>query len=130
MEGIPEILAQYTVQLVSMIEDLPGFALPDRPIVHGKRREGVFGFEEAGAIGDADIIIVPISRRLLGFYSARELPHVTIRTNKGLAWVNALLIHNAENEVACHPHDVLATARLIRNLERYPPSKFDSVSIR
>lgn len=127
--GIPKVLAKWTVQLVGCADNLPGFILPDNPVLHGKRREGLFGFREAGAIGDADMIVVPISRRLVAFYSGRRLPDLLIRTKTGVRWVNSLLLHAAQREVACHPEDAPETSRLIRRRGLYPSAKFDSVLI-
>lgn len=127
--GIQNVLARWTVQLVGCAEHLPGFILPDNPVLHGKRREGLFGFRDAGAIGDADLILVPISRRLVALYSGRHLPDLQIRTRKGVRWVNSLLLHAAQTEVACHPEDALETSRLIRQRDLYPSAKFDSIII-
>jgi hypothetical protein len=129
-QAIPDILAKSSIQLISADERLPGFVLPDHPILHGKRDEGLFGFRYAGAVGDADLIAVPIHRRLVAFYSRRRLANVRIKTKKGVSVVNALLMRNAAREVACHPDDALVTSQLIRNLDRYLPEKFDSFRIR
>jgi hypothetical protein len=129
-EGVQQLLGKWTVQLVGSLEDLPGFVLPDHPVLHGKRREGLFGFREAGAVGDSTMIAVPISRRLIAFYSAQRLPDVRIRTKTGIRWINSLLLRGAQSEVACHPDDARETSRLIGQMDRYPPGKFDSISLR
>ncbi|CAL8973943.1 hypothetical protein PROP_01296 [Propionicimonas sp. T2.31MG-18] len=127
--GFRPLLAKWRVQLVGCADELPGFVLSDNPVVHGRRREGLFGFLRAGAIGGADMIVVPISRRLVAFYSARKLPDILIQTKNSVQWVNAILMQVAEREVLCHPDDEQATSRLIRNLDRYPAAKFDSINI-
>jgi hypothetical protein len=127
--GFRPLLARWRVQLVGCAEDLPGFVLSDNPVVHGKRTEGLFGFLHAGAIGDADMIVVPISRRLVAFYSGRHLADILIQTKKSLQWVNSILMQAAQREVLCHPNDAQETSRLIRNLDRYPAAKFDSINI-
>ena len=81
------------------------------------------------AVGDADLIIVPVSRRLAALYSGQFLPTVRIRTKASLRWINSLLIRSALNEVACHPDDALEASRLIKNLDRYPPTRFDAITI-
>jgi Protein of unknown function (DUF4238) len=129
-QTIPEILAKSSIQLISGDESLPGFVLPDHPILHGKRDKGLFGFRYAGAVGDADLIVAPIHRRLVAFYSRRRLRNVEIKTKKGISVVNALLMRSAASEVACHPADALATSQLIRNLDRFPAAEFDSFRIR
>jgi hypothetical protein len=119
-EAIPAILAKSSVQLVSADDSLPGFVLPDHPVLHGKLDEGVFGFRNAGAIGDADLIALPIHRRLVAFYSRQRLRNMHLRTRKGVNVINALLVRSAATEVACHPDDALVVSRLIKHLDRYP----------
>lgn len=126
---IQQLLRKWTVQLVGVADALPGFILPDNPVLHGRRTEGRFGFRDAVAIGDADTIIVPISRRLAALYSGQPLPSVHIYTKASLRWINSLLVRSALNEVACHPEDAQETSWLIANLDRYPPDKFDTVSV-
>lgn len=127
--GIQQLLAKWKIQLVGLAADLPGFVLPDNPVLHGRRVEGRFGFRAGLAIGDADLIIVPIDRRLVALYSGQRLPAVRIRTKASLRWVNSLLIRSALKEVACHPDDAQEVARLIQNLDRYPTTRFDAVTI-
>lgn len=128
--GVTDILAGLHVQLVALESRLPGFLLADIPVLHGRRDNGVFGFREPVAVGDADIIVVPVQRRLAAFYTADRLRDLEIRTKNGWCWVNSLLVHGAATEVACHPDDALSMSRLIRDMDRYPPRKFDGVTIR
>lgn len=128
--GLQQLLNKWTIQLVGSARGLPGFVLPDHPVVHGRRSEGRFGFRDAGAIGDADLIVVPISRYLVAFYSGDRLRDVQVRTKNGVRWVNSLLLRGADGEVACHPDDAQETSRLIRDLDRYPPRKLDTVTLR
>lgn len=130
LNTLETLLSPRHVQLIAVGEHLPGFILADVPVLHGRRREGVFGFEHAGAVGDADTVIVPISRRLTAWYSHRRLRDFEIRTKKGLDRVNALLAHGARREVLCHPDDAVSTVRLMRNLSRFPPGAFDQATIR
>jgi hypothetical protein len=130
LPDLKEFLAKTTVQLVGSFKALPGFILPDHPVVHGKRDEGKFGFLSGGAIGDADTIVVPISRHLVAFYSSKHSWDVQIRTKKGVRWVNSLLLQGAQSEVACHPDDARETHRLIRDRGLYRPEKFDTIFIR
>ena len=127
--GIQQLLAKWKVQLVGLAADLPGFVLPDNPVLHGKRVEGRFGFRDAVAIGEADQIIVPIDRRLTALYSSKRLPAVEIRTKESMRWVNSLLIRSALKEVVCHPDDAQEVARLIKNLDRYPTARFDAITL-
>lgn len=128
--GIEDLLAPLHVQLVALDSHLPGFALADMPVLHGRRTEGIFGFGAPVAVGDADIIVVPVMRRLAAFYTADPLPDVCVKTKNAWCWINALFLHGAAAEVACHPDDALDVARLIRDVDRYPPGRFDSVTIR
>lgn len=128
--GIHEQLGKWTVQLAGSAENLPGFILPDHPVVHGSRAKGRFGFRDAGAIGDADVVAVPISRRLVAFYTGEAVPDVQISTKTQMRWFNALLLHGADREVACHPDDKLETARLVRARDRYPPERFGTHALR
>ena len=48
--GIQQLLAKWKVQLVGLADALPGFVLPDNPVLHGRRAEGRFGFR-AGVCG-------------------------------------------------------------------------------
>lgn len=126
--SIPRMLRKWRVQLVGSVQGVPGFVLSDNPILHGRRREGRFGFRDGVAIGDADTIVVPISRRLVAFYSSERRPDVEIRTKKGVRWVNSLLLQSARSQVACHPEDALETSRLIRQRDLYPPQRFDNIA--
>lgn len=128
--GAQQLLGKWTTQLVGSAEGLPGFVLPDHPVLHGRRTEGRFGFHDAGAIGDADLIIVPISRRLVAFYSGSRPVDLQLHTKKSVRWINSLLVRGARSEVACHPDDAQETSRLIRGSDRYPPERFDSVTLR
>ena len=130
LHGARLLLAARHVQLVGVMEDLPGFVLPDNAVLHGRLAVGTFGFLEAGAIGDSDIVIVPIGRRLVALYTAKALPHMSIRTKNSVRWINSLLLRSATNQVVCHPDDQQEVSRLVGNLGRYPPAKFRSVKIR
>lgn len=125
-----ELFGSWRIQLIDIDQRLPGLVLADNPILHGSKVAGRFGFDAAGAVGDAEIILVPIQRRLAACYSPMRLPNITIQTKAGLGWINALLIRGASAEVACHPDDALAISRLIRNLDRYPPRLFDQARLR
>jgi hypothetical protein len=42
--AIPTILAKSSIQLVSVEDSLPGFVLPDHPVLHGRLNEGHSAF--------------------------------------------------------------------------------------
>lgn len=124
-----QLFSTWYLQLIDIDLRVPGLVLPDHPIVHGRIGLGLFGFD-AGPVGESDTVLVPITRRLAGVYSPSRLPDVRIETKKGVDWINSLLLRAAMKEVACHPDDALATTRLIRNLDRYPPEGFKQAVLR
>jgi hypothetical protein len=124
-----QLFSTWHLQLVDIDQRLPGLVLADHPILHGRIECGVFGFD-AGPVGESDTVLVPITRRLAGFYSPSRLADVKIETKKGVDWINSLLLRGAIDEVACHPDDALAMTRLIRNLDRYPPEEFKQAVLR
>ena len=123
-----ELLSTWHLQLIEIDPSLPGLVLADHPILHGQVDHGALRFE-AGAVGNSDTVLVPITRHLGGSYTPKRLPDLKIKTKKSLDWLNSLFIRSALAEVACHPHDALATARLIRNIDRYPPEKFKRATL-
>ena len=125
-----ELFNSWTIQLIVIDERLPGLVLADHPILYGSKSSGRFGFQAAGPVGEAEIVIVPIQRRLAACYSPKQIRDRTITTKAGLHWINSLLVRGAVREVACHPDDALATSQLIRNLDRYPPASFDKARLR
>jgi hypothetical protein len=120
---VPEILGRYRVQLVEVPSWMPGFVLADQPVLHARPSEGRYGFASQLALGDADLIMMPIRRRLLACYTARLLPNLTLKTeDRGLRVINAALCRNAVKEIACHPDDAREISRVIRRVDQYPPS--------
>ena len=103
---------------------MPGFVLADQPVVHARPDEGRYGFASQLAIGDANLIMVPIKRRLLAFYTVQPLANrdFTLETKRGLRIINAALCRNAVKEVACHSEDARDASYLIREIDRYPAS--------
>jgi hypothetical protein len=81
--GVPGVLDRYRVQLVEAPSWMPGFVLADQPVLHARPDEGRYGFASQLAIGDADLIIVPIKRRLVAFYTSQLLAnrHFTLETS-------------------------------------------------
>lgn len=104
-----------------MKNDLPGFILGDVPIVHVDVRTGRYGFRDNLAIGDANMIVGPLSRRIAVFLSAAPLRHAELRTRRLVDTVNAVFWRAASAEVICHPEDSLAASQLWRKLDRLPP---------
>jgi len=121
--GIPGVLARYQVQLVEAPSWM-GFVLADQPVLHSRPDEGRYGFASQLALGDADLIIMPIQRRLVAFYTVQPLVNrpFTLKTERGLRVINAALCRNAVKEVACHPDDARDVSNLIRHIDQYPAS--------
>jgi hypothetical protein len=122
--GIPRLLARYRVQLVGAPSWMSGFVLADQPVVHARPDEGRYGFASQLAVGDADLIMVPIKRRLLAFYTVQPLANrnFTLETKRGLRVINAALCRNAVKEVACHPDDARDVSNVIRHIDQHPAS--------
>jgi hypothetical protein len=121
--GIAGLLGRYQVQLVEAPSWM-GFVLADQPVLHACPDERRYGFASELALGDADLIIMPIRRRLVAFYIVRPLVnlHMKLGTERGLKVINAALCRNAVKEVACHPDDARDVSNIIRHLDRHPVS--------
>ncbi len=120
--GIPRLLGRYRVQLIEAPSWMSGFVLADQPVLHARRDEGRYGFASHLAIGDADLIMMPIRRRLVAFYTVQRMANFTLKTERGLRVINAALCRNAVKEVACHPDDAPDTSHVIRYRDQYPAS--------
>jgi hypothetical protein len=120
---LAEKLSEFSMQVVWMKDDLPGFILGDVPIVHADLATGHYGFRDRLAIGDANMIVGPLSRRIAVFLSATPLRHAELRTRVLVDTVNAVFWRAAVAEVICHPEDSLATSQLWRKLDRLPPTR-------
>jgi hypothetical protein len=120
--GIPPLLDRYRVQLIEAPSWMPGFVLADQPVLHARPDEGRYGFASQLAVGDADLIVMPIRRRLVAFYTVRRMANFTLKTKRGLRAINAALCRNAVKEVACHPDDASDTSHVIRYRDQYPAS--------
>ena len=109
---------------------MPGFVLADQPVLPARRGEGRYGFASHLAIGDADLIMMPIRRRLVAFYTVQQMANFTLKTERGLGVINAALCRNAVKEVACHPDDARDTSKVIRHIDRYPASALSDGTLR
>ena len=105
-------------------ERLPGFILGDAPVVHASVAEGRYGFRDKLALGDADLIIGPLTRRTAACFTASRLPAKQVTTKALVKTINCEFWRAAEREVACHPDDVPATRRLHTNLDRFSIDRF------
>ena len=119
-DRIAEMLNRFSMQVLWTVEPRPGFILGDVPVVHGLVESERFGFRDGLAIGDANLVIGPLTRRIAVCFTARQLPHVELRTRKMVDLVNAVFWRASRELVACHPDDVLATQQMARRIDRLP----------
>lgn len=80
-----DMLAQYHLQVIEAAPTLPGFVIGDVPVVHALLASQRFGFRDRLAIGDADYVAGPISRRVAVLFTVNRLPHKVIQTKKLIA---------------------------------------------
>jgi hypothetical protein len=110
-----ETLDQWGLQVVEIDDGLPGFVISDVPVVHANLADLRFGFRDELALGDANLVLAPLTRRTLVCFTARGERHTVLRTKAKVRSVNAILARAALSEVACHPDDELEVSRLVRN---------------
>lgn len=120
---IAAMLNGFSMQVIWMRDDLPGFVLGDVPVVHADVKAGRYGFRDNLALGDANLIVGPLSRRVGVCLSAARLPHAELRTRKLVDTINAVFWRAAVSEVICHPDDSHASSQLRRKLDRLPPTR-------
>jgi hypothetical protein len=114
-DGVVDRLTSLHVQIVEVDDSLPGLAIGDVPVVHANLGDGRFGYRDRLAIGDADLIMGPLTRRALACFSATRDANVCITTKRKLNDVISLLVRASVREVACHPDDRLNLQRVCRN---------------
>ncbi|MGQ0433394.1 MAG: DUF4238 domain-containing protein [Microthrixaceae bacterium] len=120
-DQMAEKLNSFHMQTVELDNDLPGFVLGDTPIVHADTRQDRYGFRDRLALGAADLITGPLTRRTAVCFTLKRLPHTVIRTRKMVDAINAIVLRAAQAEVACHPDDAHALSQLPGRLDRLPP---------
>lgn len=113
-------LSCFRVQVISAERLETGFGLGDTPVVHANSGTGQVGFRDRLAVGDADIVMAPLSRWIAVALTARRVPSLELRTKKALQRINAATIRAADAEVACHPDDSRELRRVCEHLADYP----------
>jgi hypothetical protein len=108
-------LDEYRIQVIEVPDRLPGFVLADVPVVHADLSSLRFGFRDHLAVGDANLVIGPLTRRIAVCFTASSDSHVVVKSKAKVLEVNNLLRAGAVREVACHPDDAQVIARLLRN---------------
>lgn len=116
------MLNRFHLQIIEITDTrLPGFAIGDTPIAHARLAEGTYGFRDSLALGDADFILGPLTRRTAAALTAKRFAPVSVTTRRMVDTINAVFIRAASEEVACHPDDAKAMAQTFRNLDRLDP---------
>ncbi len=114
-DGIAEWLNQFHIQIIVSPEPLPGFVIGDVPICHGNFSTQRFDFGDDLALGDSDLVMGPLTRRVLACFSISREQNQRLTAKRKLLEINNLLVRAAKNEVACYPEDTLTVQRLIRS---------------
>lgn len=116
-----EMLNRFHMQVLTLEPNLPGFVIGDTPVVHASLVQGRYGFRDRLALGDADLIIGPLTRRTAACFTASRLASAAIKTRRMIDTINAILIRAASAEVACHPDDLVKVRQTQTRLDRLPP---------
>lgn len=113
-------LNHYHMQVFEISPVLPGLCIADTPVAHVDTRSGRHGFRDELALGDANLIVGPLTRRVGVCFTARGYGHVLVKTRAQLDLINAVFLRAALTEVACHPDDARALSQTHRRLDRLP----------
>jgi hypothetical protein len=117
--NIAERLSRLWVQVITADRRMGvGFALADIPVVHANLKTRKYGFRDGVAIGDADLIVGPLTRWTAVAFSVRREPPVTISVKGRLQEFNALFARAALSEIACHPDDARELARVCQRVDQ------------
>ena len=116
IDTIDRVLRKWHLQVVQSPTSLPGFILGDVPVIHASLQARKFGFRDGLAVGDADVIMAPIGRRVMVCFAPHEKRPTTLTTKQSVRTLNALTIRVARQEVACHPDDGADVQRACRSI--------------
>ena len=116
-------LAKFYVQVITSDQLGIGFALGDVPVVHANTRTGQYGFRDRLAVGDADLIIGPLTRSAAVALSVRPREPAKLTVKRRLQELNAVFARAALSEIACHPGDAHEVQRVCKNLDRFAPDR-------
>lgn len=120
-DKIADKLIRFHMQVIDIAAGLTGFVLGDTPVVHAHLATGRYGFRDSLALGDASMIVGPLTRTTAACFSAKPLAPVTITTYKALDALNAVFVRAATAEVACHPDDARRLQQVANRLDGLPP---------
>lgn len=121
LDTIDGVLRRWRLQVVEVAPHIPGLALGDNPVVHADLAMQRFGFRDRLAVGDASLIMAPLSRRVVVVFTSTPMRSVSITTVAKLNELNALIARSARSEVACHPDDLRHVRRVCLDLPTYLP---------
>ncbi|MFG1818798.1 DUF4238 domain-containing protein [Kribbella sp. NPDC049174] len=116
-------LAKFHVQVITSDQLEMGFALGDVPVVHANIKTARYGFRDNLAIGDADLIVGPLTRTTAAALSVRPRKPIKLTVKRRMQEINAVFARAALNEVACHPDDALEVRRVCQQLDRLSPNR-------
>lgn len=116
IEKVRSILSRFLLQIVTVDDSIPGLPLGDIPVVHADPRTDRYGFRDGLAVGDANLILAPLSRRVAALFTSQALTKTHISTHVKRNRLAAHLIRGANDAVACHPDDARYTSRVAKNL--------------
>ncbi len=119
-DAMAEVLNRFHLQVVEVHAGLPGLVIGDTPVVHAALSVGHYGFRDRLALGDADFIMGPLTRRTAACFTAQRRPAVHVTTRKMLDAINAIFLRGAQVAVACHPDDSKAVRQIHSRLDRLP----------
>ena len=121
-DAMAEMLNRFHLQIIELDPTVPGFVIGDTPVVHAALSASRYGFRDHLALGDANFIVGPLTRRTAACFTVRRLPSVRVTTRKRLDAINAIFLRAAQVEIACHPDDAKAVRQTHSRLDRLPPT--------
>lgn len=119
-DAMAEMLNRFHLQVVEVPDHLPGLVVGDTPVVHASASSSQYGFRDRLALGDANLIVGPLTRRTAACFTVKPLPPAVLRTRKKVDALNAVFLRAAIAEVACHPDDAVHVQQVCRRLDRLP----------
>lgn len=120
-DQMAEKLNRFHMQVVEFARDVPGLVLGDTPVVHADTRNDRYGFRDRLALGDANLIIGPLTRRVAACLTARPFCPVRVTTRRLADDINSIFLRAADREVACHPDDARKLRQTASRLDRHRP---------
>ncbi|MCQ3809093.1 MAG: DUF4238 domain-containing protein [Acidimicrobiia bacterium] len=99
-----EIFEPFYVQIIRPMKGQSGFSFCDSPLVNHCRKTGKTGPRDGLAIGDSDLLLIPLGRYICAALTAEQDPHVTISPSL-VEYINHLTWESAVRFVAYHPKE-------------------------